>query len=144
MATSGRSSGRVFIARDVKFDESTLYHQLLKTTLTKFASETAEQNKDSEIEEEPPKPPKATVQPHKATIPSPKAKVQPRNATTFSCAINPIDDSDDELTLPSGTPPPETPKPRRRGRTAANVSIATMIEQGPKTYRAALGAEDAE
>jgi hypothetical protein len=30
------------------------------------------------------------------------------------------------------------------GRTAANVSTAMMIEQGPKTYHSALDAEDAE
>jgi len=36
------------------------------------------------------------------------------------------------------------PKPRRSGRTAANISIAMMIEQGPKTYRAALDEEDAK
>jgi len=46
-------SGRVFFARDVKFDESTLYHQLLKTKSTKFAFEPAEQHKDSEIKDEP-------------------------------------------------------------------------------------------
>ena len=46
-------SGRVFIARDVKFDESTLYHQLLQTKPTKIAFEPAEQDKDSEIEEPP-------------------------------------------------------------------------------------------
>jgi hypothetical protein len=131
------NSGRVFIARDVKFDESTLYHQLLKTKPTKFAFKPAEQDKDSEIEAEPPKPPKAMIQP-------PKATALPR-------AINPNDDSVDDLTLPPDTPPPATPppeipppKPRRSGRTAANVSIAMMIEQGPKTYRAALDAEDAE
>jgi len=56
------NSGRVFLARDVKFDESTLYHQLLKTKPAKFAFEPAEQNKDSEIVDEPPKP-KATAQP---------------------------------------------------------------------------------
>jgi len=138
------SSGRVFIARDVKFDESTLYHQLLKTKPTKIAFEPAEQDKDSEIEE----PPKVVIQ-------SPKAKVQPPKAASLPRAlpraINPIDDSDDDLTPPPETPPPETPpaetpppKPRRSGRTAANVSIAMMIEQGPKTYRAALDAEDAE
>jgi len=97
------NSGRVFIARDVKFDESTLYHQLLKTKSTKFAFEPAEQDKDSEIEE-PPKPPKAVIQ-------SPKAKVQPPKATGLPRAINPIDDSDDDLTPPPETPPPETPPP---------------------------------
>jgi hypothetical protein len=132
--------GRVFIARDVQFDESTLHHQLLKTKPPKIALEPAEQGNDSEIEE----PPKVVIQ-------SPKAKVQPPKAAALPCAINPIDDSDDDLTPPPETPPPVTPpaetpapKPRSSGRTAANVSIAMMIEQGPKTYRAALDAEDAE
>ena len=139
-------SGRVFIARDVKFDESTLYHQPLKTKPAKFTLEPAERDKDSDLEDEPPKPAKATVQPPKAMIQSPKAMVQPPKVTALPRAINPIDDSDDDLTPPPETPPPETlpPKPRRSGRTAANVSIAMMIEQGPKTYRAALDAEDAE
>jgi len=138
------NSGRVFIARDVKFDESILYHQLLKTKPTKIAFEPAEQDKDSEIEE----PPKVVIQ-------SLKAKVQPPKAGALPCAlsrtINPIDDSDDNLTPPPETPPPETlppeklpPKHRSSGRTAANVSIVMMIEQGPKTYRAALDEEDAE
>jgi len=75
------SLGRVFITRNVIFDESTLYHQLLKIKLTKFASGPAKQNKDSEIEDEPPKPPKAMLQ-------SPKAKVKPPKATAFPDAIN--------------------------------------------------------
>jgi len=135
------SSGRVFIARDVKFDESTLYHQSLKTKPAKITLEPAEEDKDSDIQDEPPK---VTVQP-------PKAMVQPPKTAAVPGAINPIDDSEDDLTPPPETPPPETPpaetpppKPRRSGRTAANVSIAMMIEQGPKTYRAALDAEDAE
>ena len=74
------NSGRVFIARDVKFDEPTLYHQLLKTKPTKIAFKPAEQHKDSEIEDEPP------------MIQSPKAKVQPPKATALPRAINPIDD----------------------------------------------------
>jgi len=129
---------RVFIARDVKLDESTLYHQLLKTESTKFAFEPAEQDENSEIEE-PPKPPKAVIQSLKAKVLPPKTAALPR-------AINPIDDSDDDLTPPPETPPPEIlpPKPRRSGRTAANKSIAMMIKQGPKTYRVALDAEDAE
>jgi len=127
--------GQVFTARDVKFDESTLYHQLLKTKPTKIAFKPAEQDKDSEIEE----PPNVVIQ-------SPKAKVQPPKATALPRAINPIDDSDDDLTPPPEIPPPEIPppKPRKSGRTAANVNIAMMIEQGPKTYLAALHAEDAE
>jgi hypothetical protein len=89
-------------------------------------------------------------------IQSPKSKVQPPKATALPHATNPIDDSDDDLTPPLETPPPEMPppetphpeipphKPRRSGRTAVNVSIAMMFEQGPKTNRAALEAEDAE
>jgi len=132
------NSGRVFIARDVKFDESTLHHQLLKTKPTKFTFEPAEQDKDSEIGE-PPEQPKAMIQ-------SPKAVVQPRKAAALRSAINQIDDSNDDLTPPPQTPPPETlpPTPTRSGRTAANVSIAMMIEQGSKTYCTALDAEDAE
>jgi hypothetical protein len=67
-------------------------------------------------------------------IQSPKAKVQPPKAAALP------------QTPPPETPPPEIPppKPRRSGRTAANVSIAMMIEQGPKIYRAALDAEDAK
>ena len=131
--------GRVFIARDVKFDESTQHHQLLKTKPRKIAVEPAEQDRDSEIEE----PPKVVIQ-------SPKAKAQPRQPAALPdrspYVISPIDDSDDDLTPHPETPPPETPSPQPRwsGRTAANVSIAMMIEQGPKTYRAALDAEDAE
>jgi len=136
-------SGRVFIARDVKFDESTIYHQLLKTKPTKIAFEPAKQDKFSETEDKPPivQSLKATVQPPKAMIESPQAKVQPPKTTTLPCAINPIDIWDDDLTPPPETPPP---KPRRSGRTTADVSIAMMIEQGPKTYRTALDAEDAE
>jgi len=101
--------------------------------------EPAEQDKDSQIEETP-----------KVVMQSPKAKVQPSKAAALRRAlprpINLIDDSDDDLTPPPETPPAETPapKPRRSGRTADNVSIAMMIEQGPKTFRAALDAEYAE
>jgi hypothetical protein len=75
-------------------------------------------------------------------ISSPKAKIQPQTTPRLPSAINPIDDLDDDLTPPPETPPAETPPPkcRRSGRTAANVSIAMMIELGPKTYRAALDA----
>jgi hypothetical protein len=84
-------------------------------------------------------------------IQSPKAKVHPLKATALPSAINSIEDLHDDLTPPPETPPPETPpeetlppKPRRSGRTAAYFSIAMMIEQDPKTNRAALDAEDAE
>jgi hypothetical protein len=75
-----------------------------------------------------------------------KPKVQPPKAAALPRVITPIDDSDDDFTPPPETRPAETPppKPRRSGRTAANVSIAMMIKQGPKTYRAALDADDAE
>jgi len=132
-------SSRVFISREVKFDESTRYHQLLKTKSTKFAFEPAEQHMDSEIEDQPP-----VVQPPKAMIQPPKVQVQPPRPTASRHAIIPIDDSDDDLTPPPETPPLATLRPRRSRRTAANVSIAMMIEQGPKTYRATLDAEDAE
>jgi len=118
---------------------------------TKFAFEQAEQHNDLESEDEARKSPKAMVQPPTPMMQSTKAKVEHPNATALPRAINPIDNLDDYLTPPPETPPPETPpvetappKPRRSGRTAANVSIAMMIEQGPKTYSAALDAEDAE
>lgn len=90
-----------------------------------FTFEPAEQNKDWEIEDEPPKPRKFMVQPSKAAA-------MPR-------AINPVIDSDDDLTPPGETPPSETPpaeilppKPRISGSTGANLSITMMIEKGPK------------
>jgi hypothetical protein len=67
--------------------------------------------------------------------------VQHPNVAALPYAINPIDNSDDDLTPPLETPPP---KPVRSGCTTPNVTVAIMIEQGPKTYRAALDAEDAE
>jgi len=72
--------------------------------------------------------------------------LQPPKATPLPHAINPIEDLDDDRPPPPETPPPETPSPKRRrsGRTAANVSIAMMIEQGPETNHAALDAKDAE
>jgi len=129
---------------------STIYHQLLKTKPAKITFEPAEQDRDLD-NEEPPKPPKATVQPPKAVIQFLTAMVQPPKASALPGAIDPIDDSDDDLTPPPETPPPDTPPadtpPRmliRSGRNAAIVSIAMMIEQGPETYRAALDADDAE
>jgi len=137
------NSGRVLVARDVTFDESTLYHQLLKTKAAKIMLESAEQDEDSEIEDKPPMPPKDMVQPPKAMIQSLDARVQLPNAAGLPRGINPIDDSDDDLTPPPETPPPESPppetpplKPRRSGTDAAKIRITMMIEQGPKTYRA--------
>jgi len=76
---------------------------------------------------------------------SPNAKVLPLKATALPRVIYQIGDSDDDLTLPPETPPPEiTPsKPSRSGRTAGNVSIAMMIKQGLKTFHAVLEAVDA-
>jgi hypothetical protein len=68
--------GRVFIARDVKFHDSTLYNQLLNTKSTKFAFEPDKQDMELEIQDEPAKPPKAMIQ-------SPKAKVLPPTATAL-------------------------------------------------------------
>jgi len=59
------NSGRVFITPDVKFDESTLYHKLLKTKPVKITLEPAEQDRDSEIGDEPPK---AEIQALKAIV----------------------------------------------------------------------------
>jgi len=111
-----------------------------------FALEPAKLDKDSEIEEEPPKPPKAKVQPPTAMIQSLNAKVLPPKATALPRAINPIEDSDEDPMPPLLTPPPEMPlqKLRRSGRTAANVSISMMIEQRPKTYLAPLEVEEPE
>jgi hypothetical protein len=112
------------------------------TKSTNCAFKPSEQDKDPDIEDEAPKPP--IIQPSKAVIQYLKAKVQPLKAATFPPAINPIDDSDNDLTPPPETPAPETPKFRRSGRTAANISRAMVSEQGRKTYHAALDAEDAE
>jgi hypothetical protein len=72
------------------------------------------------------------------------AMVQTRKATAMPWAINPIEDSDDNLTPLPKSLPPEAPKLRRSVRTAANISIAMIIEHGRKMYLAALNAEDAE
>jgi hypothetical protein len=96
--------GRVFIARDVKFVESTLYHQRIKTKSTSFAFEPAKQAKELEIE----KPPKL----RKAMIQCPKANVLPSKTAVFPRAIYPIYDSDNDVTPPQETPPPELP-PRK-------------------------------
>jgi hypothetical protein len=134
----------LLLTRDVKFDQSTLYHQLLKVKFTKIAFEPAEQDQDLDTEDEAPKSPK--VQPPTAMMHSPKAMVQPPKAAALPGAINSIDDSNDDFRPPPETPPPEIPppKPRRSGRTAASVSIAMMIETGPMTYRAVLDADDAQ
>lgn len=55
-------------------------------------------------------------------------------------ALNPIHYSDDDLTPLPATP---SPLPRRSVTTGDNVSIAIMIEKGPKTYRSALNVEHA-
>jgi hypothetical protein len=60
---------RVFIARDIIFEESSLYHLLLKTKPTTLAFEQAEVDKDLEIE----KSPKLVIQSLKAKVQRPKA-----------------------------------------------------------------------
>jgi len=132
------STSRVFIARDIKFDKSILYHQLLRSQPTKLMLEPR-----SDLQSAEPAPP---VEPHLQLL-----KVKPR-------PINPIDDSDDNL-----SPPPDSPEPDRmfkdlqsdlkstapasssRTRSGrSTISLAMMIKPGPKTYRAALNPEDAE
>jgi hypothetical protein len=143
------SSGRVFMARDIKFDESTLYYQLLKfQQRTKVILEPAEPSDNHSWVEQPPE--QVTVQQKKT---------------------DPIDDYEDgDLTPPPETPEPSeisgTPEPTsrmirelqsnlknsnpastsrtRKGASTANISIAMMIEPGPKTYKAAMEAEDSD
>jgi hypothetical protein len=136
------STGRVFMARDIKFDECNLYHQLLRTQSTKLMLEPA-----SELTSSEPAPP--IELPHEPAQQLSKAKPRP---------INPIDDSDDDL-----SPLPETPEPDRilnelqsnlkstalasSSRTwsgRSTISMAMMIEPGPKTCRAGLNSEDAK
>jgi len=138
------SSGRVFMARDVKFDESTLYYQLLKSQRTEVILEPAEPPSNNQPWfEQPPK----------------KAMIKFKK--------DPIDDYEDgDLTPPPETPEPETPAPTSRrvrelqsnlndtnpastsqtrmGASTANISVAMMIEPGPKTYKAAMEAEDSD
>jgi hypothetical protein len=154
----------VYITQDVKFDESTLYHQLLQTKPAKMTLEPSEQDKNSQIEGMPPEPPQTTVQPPNCVIhslqgmiqsrnamrESPKPMVYPPKAAALPPAITPIDNLHDDLTPPPQTLPREPPSPKspppnpgRSGRTAANISIAMMIKPGPKTYCTALNAEGA-
>jgi len=81
------STGRVFKARDIKFDESILYHQLLYQP-KKLVLEPA-----SELPSGEPAPP---VEPPQQLL---KSKPRP---------INAIDDSDHDL-----SPPPESAEPDR-------------------------------
>jgi len=98
--------------QDINLDQCTLYHQPLRAKPTKIALEQTEQEKDSEIEDEPPMVefPKPTVQPQNAVK-------QPPYAAAFPGAINPNDDLDDGPTPPPVAPPQEIlpPKPRQRG-----------------------------
>jgi hypothetical protein len=104
------NSGSVFIVADVKFDESTLYHEQVKTKTAKIAQELAEQDKDLDIEDEAPMLP--NVQPPRAMIQSPKAKEQPPKETTLARAINLLDDKDDDVTPPADSPPQEKLPPQ--------------------------------
>jgi len=131
------TTGRAFIAQDVKFDEAILYHQLLSQP-TKLMLEPA-----SELPSGEPAPP--------GEPPQQLLKAKPR-------PINPIDDSDDDL-----SPPPDSPEsdrmlkelesdlkmtaPATSSRTLSGRStiiMAMMIEPGPKTYCAALNSENAD
>ena len=126
------------MARDIKFDESILYHQLLRTQPTKLMLEPARELQSGE--------PISPVEPPQHLL---KAKPRP---------LNPIDDSDDDL-----SPPPDSQEPDRmlkdlqsdqkstalasssRTRSGrSSISMAMMIEPGPRTYRGALNSEDAE
>jgi len=136
------SMGRVFMARDIKFDESILYRQLLRSQPTKLMLEPA-----SELQSGEPAPP--VEAPHEPPQQLIKAKARP---------INPIDNSDDDQ-----SPAPESPEPDRMAKqleselksTApasssrtrsgmSTISMAMMIEPGPKTYCSALNSEDAD
>jgi hypothetical protein len=127
---------------------ATIYHHLLKTKPAKIAFDPVEQDKNSEIGEERPMVQclKAAVQLPKAMIQSPKAKVQHPKSAALQCAIIPVDDSDDDLTRSPETPPSDMPplKHRMSGRTAGNVSIAMIIEEGPRIYHASLDVENTE
>jgi hypothetical protein len=126
------------MARDIKFDKSILYHQLLRSQPTKLMLQPA-----TELQSCEPSPPDEP--------PQQLLKAKPR-------AINPIDDSDDDL-----SPPPDSPSPDRKlkdsqsdlhsvalassSRTRSGtspISMAIMLEPGPTTYHAALNSEDAE
>jgi hypothetical protein len=83
------SMGRVIMAREIKFDESILYCQLLRSQPTKLMLEPA-----SELQSIEPAPPvKPLHEPPQQLL---MAKPRP---------INPIHDSDDDL-----SPPPEIPE----------------------------------
>jgi hypothetical protein len=145
-------SGRVFIARNVKFDKGTLYYQLLKTSnQPKIALEPGKNPRTDDLISNPI--PSQVAQRPVAQQPSQVAQ-KPKTQ-----AINPIDSDDESL-----SPPPETrestPAPHTRGdgpasrtrsggrgpssSSSAKVSIAMMIEPGPKNYRAALNADDSD
>jgi len=132
------SKGRVFMAREIKFDESILYHQQLRSQPMKLILEPASELPSSQ--------PALPVEPTQQRL---KAKPQP---------INTIDDSDND---PS--PPPDCSESDRilnelqsdlkstalasssRTQSASStISIAMMMEPGQKTYRAALNSEDAD
>jgi len=126
------------MARDIEFDESIHYQQLLRSQSTKLMLEPA-----SELQSGAPAP---QVEPPQQLL---KAKPRP---------INPIDDSDDDLSPPAASLEPDRmPKdlqsdlkctaPASSSRTRSGrstISMAMMIERGPKTYHAALNSEDAE
>jgi hypothetical protein len=129
------------MARDIKFDESILYYKL-RSKPTKLVLKPARELQSGE-----PAPP--VEPPHEPPQQLIQAKPQ---------RIDPIDDTDDEL-----SPPPDNPEPDRllkdlqshvkltapatssRIRSGmSTMTVAMMIEPGPKTQRAALNSEDAD
>jgi hypothetical protein len=132
------STGRIFMARDIKFDESILYQQLWRSPPTKLMHEPACKLPSAE--------PAPLVDPPRRLL-----EATPR-------LINPIDDSRDDV-----SPPPDSPEPDRMikefernlkltapassSRTRSGrrtISMAMMSERGPKAYCAALISEDAD
>jgi hypothetical protein len=102
------TSGRVVMARDVKFGESTLYYQLVKspprkTVILEPATEPSIFDNDPvPVTESPNQHPKVSNQP--ANVSSQHSKIH---------AINPIDDDfNDDLTPPPDTLEPEAPTSR--------------------------------
>jgi len=73
-----------------------VYHQLFKTKPEKITVEPAEQVPDSDIVDEACWP--SDVQPPIVLMQSPKAMVLSPKAAAWPHVVNPIDDSDDDLT----------------------------------------------
>jgi hypothetical protein len=130
-------TGRIFVAQYITFDKSILYYQLLS------------------------QPMKHTLKPA-SELPSgaPAPPVEPPQQLLMakSRAINPIDDSDDDLSPSPDRLEPDgmfkelecnlnLTAPASSSRTQSGrspISMAMMTERGPKTYIAALNSKDAD